>query len=109
VLNQHGRICDATIANIFFVKGDAVYTPQLSEGCVNGVMRKYILQQLVTGNRRGVEGSFTIEEVQMADEIFFTNAMYGIRWVKQWGNQKYSCNMAANLFKQLIVPLFANV
>src|SRR5215204_740550 len=44
ILNQHERICDATIANIFWVKDARIFTPSLSEGCVAGVMRKKILE-----------------------------------------------------------------
>jgi branched-chain amino acid aminotransferase len=106
VLNQHGRICDATIANVFFIQNDTVYTPELYEGCVNGVMRNYLLQQLRANGINVAEGCFTIDEVQKADEIFFTNAMYGIRWVKLWGDKIYGCGKSASFFKELIAHLF---
>ncbi len=42
VLNEYGRICEAVSSNIFWLKGDAVYTPAVSEGCIAGVMRRHI-------------------------------------------------------------------
>ncbi|MGE5108815.1 MAG: aminotransferase class IV, partial [Sphingobacteriales bacterium] len=44
VLNTNGRIADSTIANIFILKEDVLYTPPLSEGCVAGVIRKFLLE-----------------------------------------------------------------
>ena len=41
ILNTSGRVCDSTIANVFYVKEGTIYTPPLSEGCVAGVMRTY--------------------------------------------------------------------
>jgi branched-chain amino acid aminotransferase len=106
VLNQFERICDATIANVFFIKENNIHTPQLSEGCVNGVMRKYLLQKIKEVGTSVIEGCFTSDDVQSADEIFFTNAIYGIRWVKLWGNKGYKCDASALLFKEVIAPLF---
>jgi branched-chain amino acid aminotransferase len=106
VLNVHGRICDTTIANLFFIKDDSIHTPQLSEGCVAGVMRAYLLEQL---NRNGIkmaEGFYTVDDLLKADELFLTNAFYGIRWVKQLGEKHYSCEQSAKLFQQFIRPLF---
>ena len=46
LLNTQGGICDTTIANIFLIKDERVYTPALEEGCIAGVMRKNIIGQL---------------------------------------------------------------
>lgn len=109
VLNQHGKVCDATIANIFFIANDVVHTPQLSEGCVNGVMRNYLLEQFIATGVKVVEGSFTAADLKEADEVFFTNAMYGIRWAKRFGDKMYGCSKSSLFFKELIGPLFNRV
>ncbi|HMI79616.1 MAG TPA: aminotransferase class IV, partial [Ferruginibacter sp.] len=46
LLNDSGRICDTTIANIFLIKDEIIHTPSLTEGCIAGIMRKNILQHL---------------------------------------------------------------
>ena len=107
ILNQHHRICDATIANVFFIKNHLLYTPHLKEGCVNGVMRKYLIQQLKQAGISVEEGTYSVTDLLHADELFLTNAMYGIRWVKLFGNKTYSFNQAAQLFQQYIYPLFS--
>ena len=46
ILNQYGRIADATVANIFWIKNQVIHTPPLTEGGVAGVTRKFLLQKL---------------------------------------------------------------
>lgn len=106
VLNQHARVCEATIANIFFIADGVVHTPQLVEGCVAGVMRSYLLEQM---NKTGInihEGVYTVEDLQKADEVFLTNAFYGLRWVKSLDDKKYGGNQSTQIFQQFVKPLF---
>jgi branched-chain amino acid aminotransferase len=106
VLNQHGRICDTTIANIFFIKSNQIYTPALSEGCVNGVMRTYLIEQLRKDNKNIIEGAFSVTDLSDADEIFLTNAVQGIRWVKSLGDRIYGCKQTASLSRAITeIPL----
>ncbi|MBK5271938.1 MAG: aminotransferase class IV, partial [Bacteroidia bacterium] len=44
VLNTAGNIADATVANVFIIKDESLITPALGEGCINGVMRRKILE-----------------------------------------------------------------
>lgn len=106
VLNQHGRVCDATIANVFFSKDGIIHTPNLEEGCINGVMRGFLLQQLRNAGFQVKEGAYLPDEIVEADEIFLSNAMHGLRWVKQWGNRNYRFQQASTIFHRFISPLF---
>ena len=92
VLNTAGRIADSTIANIFLIKAETIFTPSLKEGCVNGVMRKYLLEKFKAedSNQQIEEKIITVSDVKNADEIFLTNAINGIRWVGQCSNTKYT-------------------
>ena len=98
ILNQHNRICDATIANIFWVKSESLFTPPLNEGCVAGVMRKRILDldQDIT------EKNMAEDDLLNADEVFLTNATSGVRWVKQFRDKTYDKKIAEKVFAQLI-------
>src|SRR5665213_2125058 len=40
ILNCYERVSESGIANIFIVKGNQIFTPLLSEGCVAGTMRR---------------------------------------------------------------------
>lgn len=101
LLNAAGNICDSTIANIFLVKDEIIYTPALSDGCVAGVMRQTLLQFLKANNYQMEERAVTQVELFAADEVFFTNSMYNIRWVQSIADVNY-----ANTFTQKIYAAF---
>ncbi len=101
VMNQYGRIADATIANLFAVKDGSIYTPPLSEGCVAGVMRRFLLEDIATEGHTIKESQFHVNDLLEADELFLTNAVQGIRWVRQFRNKTYINNMGLNLLREV--------
>lgn len=106
VLNMHGRIADATIANVFLVNNKRIITPPLSEGCINGVMRRYLLEQLPKKKYEVEERSVTQQDIEKADELFLTNVMFGIKWVKQFNATSYAFSQTKEIYKQIIEPLW---
>ncbi len=109
LLNPYQYIADATIANIFIVKDNIIYTPPLSDGCINGIMRKHLITCCKEDNNPIVETSLTVEHIKTADEVFLTNSIYGIRWVKQFGETVYTtCSIGAKLYKQYITDFVAS-
>jgi branched-chain amino acid aminotransferase len=105
VLNAHHRICDGTIANVFRIHQNSIYTPPLSEGGVAGVMRKYLLTELPKAGYSVYEKICTPEDLETANEVFLTNALYGIRWVGKFRNKSYSNKLAGVLYDQFISSL----
>jgi branched-chain amino acid aminotransferase len=109
VLNHWNRVSDATIANVFVVKEGLVTTPPLSEGGVNGNLRKHLLTEMRAANMPVQEAPISTNDLLQADEVFLTNAIYGIRWVKQIGTAIYSsCAIAAQLHQRFVQPLWLN-
>jgi branched-subunit amino acid aminotransferase/4-amino-4-deoxychorismate lyase len=106
LLNPYDRIADATIANVFIVKDGAIKTPALSEGCVNGVMRKHVLQFSRRENMPVEETQLLVEDVLQASEIFLTNVIYGIKWVKRLGDNEYTNQLSSSLHKKIVRSLF---
>ena len=102
VLNSEGRVCDSTIANIFLIKENVIYTPALSEACVAGVMRKHLLQQLKAGGFRAIEKEITVAELLTAEEVFLTNSIHNIRWVKGIGDMVYTNALTHKIYAALI-------
>lgn len=101
VVNMYDRIADGTIANIFLIKDQKIITPPLSEGCVNGVMRRYLIEQ-----QEVEETVLTVEDILSADELFFTNAIYGIRWIEQFREKKYTNLNTRAIYNQIIQAIF---
>jgi branched-chain amino acid aminotransferase len=106
VLNTNGNITDSTIANVFIIKDGAIITPALSEGCVNGVMRKYLLKKMQDVAFILHETSVSEADIENADEVFFTNAINGIRWVKQFRDKTYPVIRAVEIFNRFIKTIY---
>jgi branched-chain amino acid aminotransferase len=102
VLNEHGRICDTTIANIFIIKEDVFETPLLDEGCIAGVMRAHIIHVLNNSGYTVIEKEITIEDIENASEVFLSNSIKGIRWVKQFRGSSYKNIMIKKIFPKVI-------
>ena len=90
VLNSVGNICDSTIANLFIIKGDTIYTPPLSEGCIAGITRKQLVTMLPAMGYALIEKPVSTKDVEEADEVFLTNAIQCIKWVSGFENAVYS-------------------
>ncbi len=104
--NIKGQIADATIANIFLIKGGLTITPALGEGCVNGVMRKYLVEKLKARGYELREGVVTKNDMETFDEVFLTNAMYGIRWVDRFRDKIYVNTQSLKIYKEFVEPLY---
>jgi branched-chain amino acid aminotransferase len=102
VLNTMGRICDTTIANIFLVKDNTVYTPALSEGCVAGVIRQQLINQLKAAAIECIQKELTIEELLQADEVFLTNSIYNLRWVQRINDKDYNNKLTQKIYTLLL-------
>jgi branched-chain amino acid aminotransferase len=99
LLNGSGHIADATTANLFIIRDGIITTPALSQGCVNGVMRRHLLEKLKAKNAdfKAEESIVTIDNLLHADEVFLTNAIKGIRWVKQFRDTTYGNTISSFL------------
>lgn len=101
ILNQYGRIADATIANVFWIKNQVIYTPSLEEGGVAGVTRRFLLEQLPIAGYTVHERPLTLDDISDADEIFLTNAVRGIRAVRTCRDRSYSSALTKEIHSLL--------
>ncbi|MFZ1312400.1 MAG: aminotransferase class IV [Chitinophagaceae bacterium] len=102
VLNTDGNIADGTIANIFLIKEGVVITPGPDQGCVNGVMRRHLLEKMKDAGYSIQENPVSVSTLEEADEVFLTNAISGIRWVKQFRDNVYSNNLTVEIYNRFI-------
>jgi len=72
MLNAQGYVAEGSSDNIFLVKDDVVYTPPAYVGALEGITRAAIMEIC---EREGIvlkEEPFTLHDVYVADEVFFT-------------------------------------
>ena len=102
VLNAHDRISDSSIANLFIISQKKIFTPPLSEGCVAGIMRRFLLRELPQYGFDITEKPLAISDIENAEECFLTNAISGIRWVREFRKTTFTNSIAAEIFQQFI-------
>jgi len=89
ILNQEGYLCESLISNIFVYYEKVLYTPALSEGCIEGVMRRVVMDMAQDEGIEVVEAQISPEIMKRADEIFCTNAVQGVQWVMGYKQKRY--------------------
>ena len=89
IVNDQDKIAEASSSNLFVLQGKLLITPPLSEGCLDGIMRKQVLS---IGQNLG----YTVKEMPLpksilsqAENLWLTNSIRGIRWVRKFGDKAY--------------------
>ncbi|HEY6142834.1 MAG TPA: aminotransferase class IV [Flavobacterium sp.] len=102
LLNDSKNVIEALQGNIFMLKGNVLVTPPVSEGCLNGVMRKQILALA-----RKMENLEVVEEVispfdlQKSDELFITNVIKGVQPITRYRKKEFAINLSKKLVQKL--------
>ena len=102
LLNDSKNVIEALQGNIFMLKGNTLITPPVSEGCLNGVMRRQVLALA-----RKIEYLEVIEEIispfdlQKSDELFITNVIKGIQPITKYRKKEFSTNISTILVQKL--------
>ncbi len=73
LLNERGEVAECTSANIFIANGNEVWTPPLSSGCLPGITREVILNEIHTPGIRVAEKTLLPGDLEYADEVFITS------------------------------------
>ena len=74
LLNERDEVSELTSANIFAVFGNDVVTPPISSGCLPGVTRALLLEEVSVPGITIREAVLTPADLEKADEIFITSS-----------------------------------
>ncbi|MBC8884520.1 aminotransferase class IV [Flavobacterium piscinae] len=102
LLNEEKNVVEALNGNLFMISGNRLITPPLSEGCLNGIMRK---QVLALANK--TEGLEVFEEpispfdLQKSDELFITNVIQGIQPITKYRKKDFTIKWAKILLEKV--------
>lgn len=102
MLNDSKNVVEVLQGNLFMLQGNKLITPPISEGCINGIMRKQVLALA-----KKIEGLEVVEDVispfelQKADELFYTNVIKGIQSITKYRKKEYTNEIAKELVEQL--------
>ena len=74
MLNNREDICEGSASNIFWTRGQWVFTPGASTGLLEGVTRSTIMRLCEEKlNLRLITGEFKLQDLQFSDEVFITS------------------------------------
>ena len=102
LLNDEKNVVEALQGNLFMLTGNKLVTPPVADGCLNGVMRKQVLE--LAKKIEGIEvseASISPFDLQKADELFITNVIKGIQPVTKYRKKEFVSLLSSDLIKRL--------
>lgn len=73
ICNTQQHIAEALYSNIWWIDNNTIFTPSLESGCINGIMRRKIMEVCKANKIKMEEGLFGREELMKADTVFTSN------------------------------------
>lgn len=102
LLNQNKQVIEALNGNLFLVSGENIKTPPLTDGCLNGVLRKQVISIFKRmPDFTFEESSISPFELQKADELFITNVVQGVVSITKYRKKEYGNTVAKELVAKL--------
>lgn len=87
------NISETTISNIFWIKGNQVFTPSLNCDLLPGVTRSILIALISQDSElKLVEGEFKLEEVYSAESVFCTNSVMEMKSVSGVDDYSYQAD-----------------
>ncbi len=102
ILNDNENICEAVSSNFFLVKNRVIYTPPVSEGCVEGVMRKQVFKFARASGIKTEEIELNQTDLQNADEVFLTTGTKGFITVGNFHQITFKKEIVLTLHERLM-------
>ena len=90
MLDASGTVAQGTSSNVFIVAGGELVTPSLTRCGIKGVMRRVVLEASRALAIRAEEREIVPAEVLGADEVFVTNALFGIWPVTELDGRRFA-------------------
>jgi len=73
LLNERDEVSECTSANLFVSEGGRVWTPPLESGCLPGVTRQILLEEIHGAGVTIAEKTLLLGDLEAADEVFITS------------------------------------
>ncbi len=74
-LTKEGHVAEGITSNVFWTNKGVLYTPSLDAGILAGITRDWVIKKANVFGIKVVEGLFTQDVLEAADEVFVTNAV----------------------------------
>lgn len=105
MLDINDHVVEGTMSNLFLVKDKVLYTPEITQCGVKGILRDIIIQLAKKYLISVVEKDITKGELFSADELFITNSIIGVWPVKQLEWRDYGVGGITRQLQSLYLAL----
>ncbi len=75
---EDGHVCETALANIFFIFGNEIVSPELQSGPLHGITRQMVMRMLFEQGKPVVEEKVSFPDIEKAYGAFITNSVTGI-------------------------------
>ena len=96
MLDQQGHVIEGTMSNLFWVKQQRLYTADLSQCGVTGIMRELVIEAAQSLKLPLQIGLWPLSELLSAEEIFITNSLICLWPVRYINNNEYTPGPVTN-------------
>jgi 4-amino-4-deoxychorismate lyase len=103
VLDINDNVIEGCMSNIFLVKNKQLFTPDLSNSGVEGVVREGIVQLAESLKLKCEILPLQINDVMNADEVFFCNSVAGIWPVKKINDKIFTMESITRRVQKLLI------
>ena len=102
LINDDKNVIEGISGNIFMVLDNHIITPPISDGCLNGIMRKQVINELKNFTDLVFEEkSISPFDLQKADELFLTNVITGIQPITKYRKKEFSTSVSETLLNKI--------
>lgn len=102
LINDEKNVVETISGNIFMFLDNQMITPPVSDGCLNGIMRKQVINELKSSTDFNViENSISPFDLQKADELFLTNVITGIQPITKYRKKSYTTEVSEMLLRKI--------
>ena len=103
MLDQAGGVISVTAGNLFIYDGAELLTPAISHCGIMGTRRRLILEQLAPSLGVPVrEAQLSLGQLESASEVFYSNALIGVRPVASFGNSNWNKHPLCTALHKLV-------
>lgn len=91
MLDQEGQVISVSAGNLFIYDGAELLTPALRHCGIMGTRRRLILEHFAPSlGLPAREAPLTLEQLESASEVFYSNALVGVRPVASFGGSSWN-------------------
>lgn len=84
-----GLVIGGISSNVFGIQGRRLITPRIKRCGVHGVMRRVVLEYAARAGFEPAEGDLKPSDLLACDELFVTNAVFGIKPVRELDGREF--------------------